>query len=59
MKVEGNKLTLVIDLDEEGTPSGSGKTLIVASTSGNASIPGTNCKIGLNVFKPNPDAPKG
>lgn len=48
-RVEGKKLILVIDLEAPTTVSGSGKSLIIASTQGNASIAGV--KVGLNVYK--------
>lgn len=47
----GNKLVLEIDLSKPTTPSGSGKTMIVASTQGNAKVEGPgNFQFGLNVF---------
>ena len=52
MKVEGNILTIQVDLKKEFGPSASGKTIIIASTEGNISIPGNDeAKIGLNVYK--------
>lgn len=52
MAVEGNVLTIKVDLGQEFGPSSSGKTIIVASTEGNANVPGSeNVKIGLNVYK--------
>jgi hypothetical protein len=51
MKVEGNILTLKVDLSKEYGPSSSGKTTIVASTEGNVSIPERDEKVGLNVYK--------
>jgi hypothetical protein len=50
--VKDGKLTLVIDLNKGHGPSKSGKTEIVATTSGNVVIPGTEVKVGLNAFKP-------
>lgn len=47
--LEGDKLTLVIDLSVRLRPSASGKNVIVATTSGNQNIAG-GMKIGLNVF---------
>jgi hypothetical protein len=35
MKVEGNVLTIKVDLSKEFGPSSSGKTIIIASTEGN------------------------
>lgn len=55
MKVEGNTLTLTIDLSKDHGPSGSGKTQIVASTEGNVELEGfPGYKIGVNCFKPLP-----
>ena len=50
-KVEGNILTLTIDLSKQGTPSSSGKTLLIASSEGNAPIEGRpEFKLGLNLY---------
>ena len=47
-----NILTIKVDLTKEFGPSSSGKTIIIASTEGNVSIPGAeDKKIGLNVYK--------
>lgn len=52
MKVEGNILTIQVDLKKEFGPSSSGKTVIIASTEGNIAIDGhEEAKIGLNVYK--------
>lgn len=52
MKVDGNILTITVDLTKDFGPSSSGKTIIIASTEGNASIPGYEAvKVGLNVYK--------
>jgi hypothetical protein len=51
MKIEGNILTLKIDLSKEFGPSASGKTTIIASTEGNISVPDRDEKVGLNVYK--------
>jgi len=51
MTVEGNTLIIKVDLSKEFGPSSSGKTIIVASTEGNISIPDRDEKIGLNVYK--------
>ncbi len=51
LKVEGNILTIKVDLTKEFGPSASGKTIIVASTEGNQSLPDRDEKIGLNVYK--------
>ena len=52
MTVEENILTIKVDLTKEFGPSSSGKTIIIATTEGNVSIPGRDeGKIGLNVYK--------
>jgi len=51
MAVEGNILTIKIDLSKEFGPSSSGKTIIIASTEGNVSIPDREEKVGLNVYR--------
>ena len=52
MKVDGNILTVTVDLSKEFGPSSSGKTIIIASTEGNVFIDGhEEAKIGLNVYK--------
>lgn len=54
MQVEGNILTIKVDLTKEFGPSSSGKTTILASTEGNLDVPGSEVKIGLNCYKPRP-----
>lgn len=52
MHVEGNILTITVDLAKEFGPSSSGKTIIVATTEGNVSVPDhEGIKTGLNVYK--------
>ena len=52
MKVEGDTLVIKVDLTKEFGPSSSGKTIIIASTEGNQSMPERDgVKIGLNVYK--------
>ncbi|MBF0497193.1 MAG: hypothetical protein HQK58_11570 [Deltaproteobacteria bacterium] len=51
MTVVDNILTIKVDLTQEFGPSSSGKTIIIASTEGNAPIPEREEKVGLNVFK--------
>ena len=52
MKMEDNILIIKVDLTKEFGPSASGKTIIIASTEGNISIPDKeNIKIGLNIYK--------
>ena len=49
-KIDGNKLTITCQLSQ-GSPSRSGKTLIVASTNGFTPVEGTDIRISLNVIK--------
>jgi hypothetical protein len=52
MKLENSILTIKVDLTKEFGPSASGKTIIIASTEGNISIPDKDdVKIGLNIYK--------
>ena len=51
MAVEGNILTIKIDLSKEFGPSSSGKTIIIASTEGSVSVPDREEKVGLNVYR--------
>jgi len=52
MKLEENILTIKVDLTKEFGPSASGKTIIIASTEGNISVPDKDeVKIGLNIYK--------
>ena len=49
--VEGNILTIKIDLSKDFGPSSTGKTTIVASSKGPQAIDGTDVKLGLNIYK--------
>ena len=52
LKVEGNILTITVDLSKDFGPSkSSGKTIVIASSKGNVPVPGSDAKIGLNVYK--------
>jgi hypothetical protein len=51
MKIAGNILTITVDLTKEFGPSSSGKTIIIASTEGNVSVPEREEKVGLNVYR--------
>lgn len=54
VKIQGNKLMIVMDFDETGTPSASGKTMVHASTRGNmtttALVNGKPLTIGVNAY---------
>ena len=52
IKIEGDLLTVKVDLSQDFGPSSSGKTIIIASSEGNQSLPEhEDIKIGLNVYK--------
>ena len=52
MKVTDNILTITVDISKDFGKSASGKSVIIASTEGNISVPGKeDIKIGLNVYK--------
>jgi hypothetical protein len=51
MKVDGDILTITVNLKERYGRSKSGKTEIIATTGGNVSSPSNpDIKIGLNVY---------
>jgi hypothetical protein len=53
MKVQGDKLLITVDLSKSYGLSSSGKSQVVATTSGNISVPGREeIKIGLNIYRP-------
>ena len=52
MEVNGNILTIKVDLSKRGAVSASGKSVTVASTHGNMAIPGTEVKAGINIYVP-------
>lgn len=51
MKVDGEVLTIKIDLGKDYGPSRTGKTIIVASTEGNKKVDGREEVVGLNVYR--------
>ena len=51
MSVEGNVLTIKVDLSKDYGPSSSEKTIMVSSTEGNVSLPDREEKLGLNVYR--------
>lgn len=60
LSVNEEILTVTVDLSKEFGPSKSGKTIIVASSQGNKTVPGRGEKIGLNIYrKPDSRAVKG
>jgi hypothetical protein len=51
MAVEGNLLISKVDLTNDFGPSSSKKSIIIASTEGNVSVPNRQEKVGLNVYR--------
>ena len=51
MSVNGNILTITVDLTKEFGPSTSGKTVIIASTEGSHRLPERTEVVGLNVYR--------
>lgn len=52
MKLNGEKLVIAVDISKDFGPSKSGKSLTIASTEGNISIPEhDDIKIGLNIYR--------
>ncbi len=52
MKVVKNILTITVDLKKEFGKSKSGKTIIIASTEGNAKVDGTEGVVaGINIYR--------
>ena len=52
MKLNGNILTITVDISKEFGKSASGKSITISSTEGNVSIPeNEHIKIGLNVYR--------
>lgn len=46
-------LTIRVDLKKEFGQSSSGKSIIIASTEGNKTVPGAeNVKMGVNIYRP-------
>ena len=50
-EIEGNVLTLTINLSGPGKRSASGKSLVLASTRGNVRIPEADVMLGLNIYR--------
>ena len=53
MRVDGSVLVIEIDLSQTLGLSSTGKSEIIATTGGNAPVPGhEEVKVGLNVYRP-------
>jgi hypothetical protein len=52
MKLNGNQLVITVDITKDFGMSKSGKSITIASTEGNISIPEhDDIKIGLNIYR--------
>jgi hypothetical protein len=51
LTVEGNILTIKVDLTKDFGPSASGKSITIGTTEGNYSLPGREEKVGVNVYR--------
>jgi hypothetical protein len=58
-QLEGNDLVIRIDLTQKLGTSSSGKSQLIGTTSGNVTVPGTDIKVGLNVYRPQQQVPGG
>ena len=52
LSITGDKLTIVVDLSKEQCLSGSGKSVVIATSEGNIPIDKDDIRLGLNVYKP-------
>jgi len=50
-KVENGKLIITVDLKSDLGLSRSGKSRMIATTSGNQKVPGTDVTMGLNIYR--------
>lgn len=53
LTIDGDKLLVEVDLSQDFGLSGSGKSIVIASTEGNKPVGKGGIKIGLNVYRPN------
>ena len=53
MSLDGNILTIKVDLTKDFGPSASGKTIMIGSTLGNKQVSRKfpNVRVGVNVYK--------
>ena len=54
MAIEGNTLTIKVDLSKEGGKSSSGKSMTIGTTEGNKTLlhGSREIKVGVNVYTP-------
>lgn len=60
ISVDGDRMTIEVDLSEKGSLSASEKTLVISSTHGNQVVETDSgpVSVGLNVYRKNPDYKK-
>jgi hypothetical protein len=51
MTINGDILTIEVDLKQDQGKSSSGKSIVIATTEGNKTVK-DDIKIGLNIYKP-------
>jgi hypothetical protein len=53
MSVDGNILTITVDLSQDNGPSSSGKTIMIGSSMGNKPVSRAfpDVRVGVNVYK--------
>lgn len=51
LSADGKTLSIQVDLSQEGKPSASGKSMVIATTGGNIPV-ADGIKMGLNIYKP-------
>lgn len=51
VEVKDGKLIATVDLSQKGTPSASGKSIVIGSTRGNVKLAEHGVSLGLNVYR--------
>lgn len=52
IRVANGTMTITCPVNGQGTPSSSGKSMVVATTNGFVLVDGSDLKVSLNVIKP-------
>lgn len=55
VKVSATQIVITMDRSVDLGPSGSGKSILVATTAGIKGLDGTDLQLGLNLFRKNAD----
>lgn len=53
VKVTADKIVITMDRSVDLGPSGSGKSILVATTAGIKALEGTDLQLGVNLFRKN------